>query len=56
MKKNFLNHLYIVLVEPKNPGNIGSTARAMKNMGIPNLRLINPVEYRDIAEQKKMGR
>jgi TrmH family RNA methyltransferase len=43
------------LVEPKNPGNIGSVARAMKNMGIRNLRLINPVEYKDVAEQKKMG-
>ncbi len=45
----------IVLVEPKNPGNIGSVARAMKNMGLSDLRLVNPVEFREREEQKKMG-
>jgi len=50
-----LNNVHIVLVEPKNPGNIGAAARAMKNMGIHHLRLVNPVEYRDVEEQKKMG-
>ena len=53
--KEFLKNIYIVLVEPKNAGNIGSTVRAMKNMGITNLRLVNPVEYRDVDEQRKMG-
>jgi len=53
--EKYLNNLVIVLVEPKNPGNIGSVARAMKNMGVPNLRLINPINYRDVEEQKKMG-
>lgn len=52
---NISNNIYVVLVEPKNAGNIGSTVRAMKNMGIQKLRLVNPVEYRDVAEQKKMG-
>jgi len=32
----------IVLVETSHPGNIGSVARAMKNMGLANLSLINP--------------
>ncbi|MFW9922860.1 MAG: RNA methyltransferase, partial [Candidatus Thorarchaeota archaeon] len=32
----------IVLVEPGFPGNIGSTARVMKNFGFSNLVLINP--------------
>lgn len=50
-----LDNIYIVLVEPKNPGNIGSVARAMKNMGIAHLRLVNPVGYRDHEEQKKLG-
>jgi TrmH family RNA methyltransferase len=54
MSYNFDN-IYVVLVEPANPGNIGSTVRAMKNMGIHNLRLVNPVEYRDAVEQRKMG-
>jgi len=50
-----LDRLHVVLVEPKNPGNIGSVARAMKNMGISRLRLVNPIEYRDAGEQRKMG-
>jgi TrmH family RNA methyltransferase len=51
-----LDNVYVVLVEPKNPGNIGSTVRAMKNMGITHLRLVNPPEgYQDSPEQKKMG-
>jgi len=32
----------IVLVEPSVPGNIGSTARVMKNFGFKDLILINP--------------
>ena len=31
-----------ILVEPSHPGNIGATARAIKNMGFSNLSLINP--------------
>ncbi len=37
-------NFYIILVEPSNPSNIGSVARAMKNMGFSNLRLVNPVK------------
>ncbi|MBI4826057.1 MAG: RNA methyltransferase [Nitrospirae bacterium] len=36
------NNVYFVLVEPKEPGNIGASARAMKNMGFTNLCLVNP--------------
>jgi len=43
MKKTNLSNIVIVLVEPEEPGNIGSCCRAMKNMGIKNLRLVNPV-------------
>jgi tRNA/rRNA methyltransferase len=32
----------IVLVEPEIADNIGATARAMKNMGLKDLRLVNP--------------
>jgi len=53
--KNLLENICVVLVEPKNAGNIGSVVRAMKNMGIGRLRLVNPVQYRDSEEQKKMG-
>jgi len=32
----------IVLVEPQSPGNVGMVCRAMKNMGLSGLRLVNP--------------
>ena len=35
----------IVLVETSHPGNIGSVARAIKNMGLANLSLINPKKF-----------
>jgi len=53
---NDLDNIYVVLVEPKEPGNIGSVVRAMKNMGISHLRLVNPpIGYKDDTEQKKFG-
>jgi tRNA/rRNA methyltransferase len=53
---NDLDNVYVVLVEPKEPGNIGSVVRAMKNMGISHLRLVNPPDgYKDDTEQKKFG-
>ncbi len=35
-----LNNIRIVLVEPKGSGNIGSVARAMKNMGLKDLAIV----------------
>ncbi|RME81827.1 MAG: RNA methyltransferase [Caldilineae bacterium] len=40
-----LNRITIVLVEPQNPDNIGGVVRAMMNMGLQNLRLVNPKRY-----------
>lgn len=37
-----LHDVRIVLVETTHPGNIGSVARAMKNMGLSQLVLLNP--------------
>lgn len=37
-----LQNLRIVMVETSHPGNIGSAARAMKTMGIKDLRLVAP--------------
>lgn len=37
-----LHNLCIVMVETSHPGNIGSAARAMKTMGIKDLRLVAP--------------
>ncbi len=47
-----MNNFYIILVEPAFPGNIGSVARAMKNMGFRNLRLINPCDYKNPEAEK----
>jgi tRNA/rRNA methyltransferase len=37
-------NMAIVLVEPQSPGNIGMVCRAMKNMGLSTLRLVNPCQ------------
>ena len=37
-----LSNIRIVLVETSHPGNIGAVARAMKNMFLGDLRLVNP--------------
>jgi TrmH family RNA methyltransferase len=38
------NNIYFTLVNPREPGNIGASARAIKNMGFNNLDLVNPPE------------
>ncbi len=42
---NWKDNIFFVLVEPKEQGNIGASARAMKNMGFKNLELVKPVEF-----------
>ncbi|HLD16318.1 MAG TPA: RNA methyltransferase [Coxiellaceae bacterium] len=42
-----LDNIRIVLVETSHPGNIGATARAMKNMGLSRLVLVNPKHFPD---------
>ena len=37
-----LKNTYFILVRPQLGENIGSTARALKNFNIPNLRIVNP--------------
>jgi len=39
------NQVRIVLVETSHPGNIGASARAMKNMGFNKLVLVNPCDH-----------
>jgi TrmH family RNA methyltransferase len=39
-----VNQLRIVLVDPRNPLNIGAAARAMSNFGFSEMRLVNPYE------------
>lgn len=40
-----LNNIRIVLVNTSHPGNIGATARAMKNMGLQKLVLVAPRDF-----------
>ena len=39
------NKFEFILVEPSHPGNIGASARAIKNMGFNNLSLVKPKGY-----------
>lgn len=39
---NLLDAIQIILIETSHSGNIGSAARAMKTMGLENLRLVSP--------------
>ena len=39
------NQVCVVLVNTSHPGNIGATARAMKNMGLSKLTLVAPADF-----------
>ncbi|HEU4630892.1 MAG TPA: TrmJ/YjtD family RNA methyltransferase [Gemmatimonadaceae bacterium] len=43
--ESLLTQVRVVLFEPQDPINIGATIRAMKNMGVRDLRLVRPVPY-----------
>ncbi|WP_101297935.1 RNA methyltransferase [Halegenticoccus soli] len=40
----------VVVVEPETPGNVGTIARAMKNFGLSELKLVNPPALRPDGE------
>lgn len=40
-----LTNIRIVLVHPTHPGNVGATARAMKNMSLQSLYLVAPEKF-----------
>lgn len=44
---SLFDQIYIVLIETSHTGNIGSAARAMKTMGLNNLRLVAPLNAID---------
>ena len=45
MRDDALGRACVVLWEPQDPVNIAAVVRAMKNMGVSALRLVNPVPY-----------
>jgi len=45
LKQPDFSNINVILVNTSHPGNIGAAARALKNMGIPNLRLVDPEEF-----------
>lgn len=53
---SFKERVRVVLIKPLRCGNIGSAARAMKNMGLSRLYLVQPQEDRwDLAERMAPG-
>lgn len=43
--KSVLDNVRVVLVNTSHPGNIGAAARAMKNMGLTRLYLVDPKHF-----------
>ncbi|MFZ5996538.1 MAG: RNA methyltransferase [Nitrospirota bacterium] len=48
--KNWKDNIFFVLIEPREPGNVGASARAIKNMGFKRLCLVNPAPLTDEAK------
>ncbi len=40
-----LDYIRVVLIQSTHPGNIGATARAMANMGVSDLVLVDPADF-----------
>lgn len=55
MRNSHLQNISFIVVRPVFLGNIGSVARAMKNFGIEDLRLVNPPKNYKDAEARKMA-
>lgn len=49
-------NIKIVLVQTWHPGNIGAAARAMKNMGLHQLVLVNPVDFPSDEAYNRAGK
>ena len=52
---NPLKNIRIVLVEPQSSGNIGSVCRAIMNMGMTDLAVVNPHDRHDWDEARKLA-
>ena len=54
MPLDIFNNIRVVLCATSHPGNIGSTARAMKTMGLSRLYLVRPKHFPD-GEAKSLA-
>jgi TrmH family RNA methyltransferase len=52
--RSWKDNVFFILVETKEPGNVGASARALKNMGFKNLEMVNPV-YHVTGEDRFMA-
>ena len=50
-----LEHCRVVLIETHYPGNLGATARAMRNFGVRDLVLVSPIADRHERNAKQMA-
>jgi len=50
-----LENIKVVLIQTFHPGNIGAIARAMKNMGLSQLILVNPVAFPNAEADARAG-
>lgn len=50
-----LQNIRIILVETQSPGNVGSTSRAMKTMGLTDLVLVRPTPFIDVPEARNLA-
>jgi TrmH family RNA methyltransferase len=53
--KSEFDHLRVVLVDARNPLNIGAAARAMSNFGVRRLRVVNPYQLAFREARSAMG-
>lgn len=51
----WLDNVTVILVEPAVPGNVGSTARAIKTMGLSKLVVVNGCVFKGTDQAKMMG-
>ena len=49
-----IDNIHIVLMQPRYPENIGSAARAMRNMGLCHLSVVDPENF-DLSRAFKLA-
>jgi tRNA/rRNA methyltransferase len=50
-----LEHCRVVLIETHYPGNLGATARVLRNFGLTDLILVSPIADRNDSNAKQMS-